>query len=143
MAQQNIDGLNRKAEAAKVSEVPARQIMYTKSILVIREGSKIYSAIKALDNYQCSGAPVVDAQNKLTGVISEYDLLLQAATKDIKDPIEYNKEAKFVGPDVTLKDLIVLFYKNKLKWAPVVDDHKKILGVVRRIDILTALIDQG
>lgn len=141
--QKNIDNLTAKASAAKVSDIEAIQLLKTKSLLVIREGTKIFSAIQALETHRVSGAPIVDAHNKISGVITEYDLLMQAATKDIREAITFNKDAIYVSPETKLKELIILFYKKKLKWVPVVDSSKKIIGIVHRIDILSTLIHQG
>jgi CBS domain-containing protein len=141
----NIDALalKEKAEAAKVSEIPVKKLIKTREVTVIREGTKIFSAIQALENHGISGAPVIDINNKLVGVITEYDLLLQAAIKDIRDVIEYNKEPLTVTMETKLIDAIAFFYKKRLKWCPVIDSNRRVLGVLNRIELLSALIKRG
>ena len=86
------------------------------------------------------GKPVpvlsVDFQNKMIGVISEYDLLIQASSRALTDPIKFNSKIISVYPETTLKDVLVILYKQKLKWMPVINKENYIKGVVSRIDVL-------
>jgi CBS domain-containing protein len=138
----SLNKLHEEAQKAKVSEIPAKNIMHRNPV-VIRHGTKIYSAVQTLATHNLSGATVVDGSDRMVGVISEYDLLLQTATKDVLDQIEYTKDALTIAPDMQMKDVIALFYKKRLRWAPVVDGSKNVLGVINRIDLLVKLLSKG
>jgi CBS domain-containing protein len=138
----NLDKLHQEAVRAKISEIPAKNIMNQK-VVVIRQGTKIYSAVQTLATHQLSGAPVVDNSNRMVGVVSEYDLLLQTATKDVLDQIEFNHEALIIPPEMLMKDVIVTFYKKRLRWAPVAGKDMKVQGIITRIDLLIKLLSKG
>jgi CBS-domain-containing membrane protein len=137
-----LNKLQEEAQRAKVSEIPAKNIM-NRTVVVIRQGTKIYSAVQTLATHHLSGAPVVDGAGKMVGVISEYDLLMQTATKDVLDQIEFTHDALMISPDMLMKDVIILFFKKRLRWAPVVGTDKHVQGVITRIDLLMKLLSKG
>jgi CBS domain-containing protein len=106
----------------------------------ITEGTKIYTAIQALVSHKVGSAPVVDRSGKLVGVISEHDLLLQTATRDVVEAIHFAKETITVTPETKLKDALILLYKNKVRRIPVIMKDRSVVGVVTRMDVLMKLI---
>lgn len=135
-------GLERKAAHAKVSKTPVSEFM-TQSVLNLSESTKIYHAIQGLKVHKISGAPVVDSLDRLVGIVSEHDLLMQAAIKDLGDNISYIKDVFTFSPETVLQDVLVVFYKKKYRIVPVVDKKKKLLGIVSRLDVLEQLIESG
>ncbi len=127
-----------KLVKANVADMPVVQFM-TKQVIPLYSDTTIRLAIHTFFKNQISGAPVVDQNGVLKGVVSEHDLLLQAAIKDLDSPIAYTSPAITVKVDAKLKDLIVLFYKKKIKRIPVVGAGQRVVGVVSRIDLLTQL----
>lgn len=121
------------------SNPEAREFM-NKNVMVIQDDFSIQSTIEMLKTHRISGAPVVDTQGKIVGIISEYDLLLQAASKDLKEKIEFNRDIKTILPTTRLKEVLVFFYKNKIRRLPVVDQNKKVRGIISRIDVLAAIL---
>ena len=51
--------------------------------MVLEENYTIKGTIEIFRVHKISEAPIVDFQKKIIGVISEYDLLIQAASKAI------------------------------------------------------------
>lgn len=134
--------LQAEAQRANVSDIEAKTFM-KKNVILIRDGTKIYSAVQTLSTHRISGAPVVDAGDRLIGVISEYDLLLQTALKDVLEPISFTKEVITISPETKIRDIIIIFYKKKLRWLPVVGADKKVEGIVTRLDVLNKLLSKG
>lgn len=134
-----IDKMKKVAEEKAISEAPAQSFM-TKQVLCISVGTRIYFAVKMLQTHRISGAPVVDNSGRLIGIVSDHDLLLQAATKDVSEPIEYRKEVLAIDVDTPLKEVIVHLYKTKYRRLPVIDSTRKVVGVVSRIDVLMKLL---
>ena len=132
--------LSEVAERKNVSLRPAHLFM-KKQVISITVGTRIYSAVKILQTHGISGAPVVDNSGTLIGVVSDYDLLLQAATRDVSEPIIYNKKVQFVEEETPVQDIIVILYKTKYRRLPVVDRFKKVVGIVSRVDVLMELLD--
>ncbi|MEK6556432.1 MAG: CBS domain-containing protein [Bdellovibrionota bacterium] len=137
-----LDKLQAEAQRAKVSEIQVKTFM-NRNLIKIREGTKIYSAVQTLATHKISGAPVVNANDQLIGIISEYDLLLQTALKDVLQPIEYTKNPVTVTPETAIKDVIIIFYKTKVRWLPVVGATHQVEGIVTRLDILNKLLSKG
>jgi CBS domain-containing protein len=131
--------LQRKAEDARISEVPAETFMFKKPVTV-QVGSKIFSTVQILKVHNVSGAAVVDSNNHLVGMISEYDLLLQAATRDVAEPITFNKEVFSINPKTTLREILVIFYKKKYRLIPVTDANHVLVGMISRSDVLHRLV---
>ncbi len=130
--------IQEKANDAHVADMPVAQFM-TKQVVPAHIGDSIRSVIHMFYKNQISGAPVLDNDGILKGVVSEHDLLLQAATKDLDSPIEFTSKVISVKVDAKLKDLVVIFYKQKIKRIPVVGAGQRVVGIVSRIDLLTQL----
>jgi predicted transcriptional regulator len=124
-----------KTEMANLGETPVLQFM-NEHVIMLKANYTLKSTIETFRVHHISGAPVVDYQNKIIGVISEYDLLIQASSRSLSDPIKFNSKIIGVYPETTLKDVLVILYKQKLKWMPVINKENYVQGVVSRIDVL-------
>ncbi len=123
-------------------------------------------AAELLGLWNVSGAPVVDEQGALMGVVSESDLLSEArkraaiprtAAFGVFLPVEdalrriYHEGATLqvagvmstnlttATPDTTLDDLGRMLVQRRINRIPVVDDAGKLVGIVTREDVLKAL----
>lgn len=124
-----------KTEQAQIGNSPASKFMDSR-VVTLKENYTIKSTIETFRLHHISGAPVIDSQGKILGVISEYDLLIQAASKSLSSFIEFKTQITAVNPESTLKEVLVILYKQKLKWMPVIDKDKYVKGVISRIDVL-------
>jgi predicted transcriptional regulator len=113
------------------------------------------TAALVLFHYEISGAPVVDADDTLIGVLSESDLLDKAAGTRLgfgraAAASERRRTAETVGqactrparvtsPDVTVREAATEMRDCGVAMLVVVDDSR-IVGVVTRHDILKTLI---
>lgn len=131
--------MKRVAEEQDLAETPVHEFM-SEPVLSITAGTRIYFAVKMLQTHKISGAPVVDNSGHLIGIVSDYDLLLQAATRDVSSPLEFRKEVLCVEMNTPLKEVIVHLYKTKYRRLPVVDPARRVVGVVSRIDVLMKLL---
>ena len=135
MNDKNHKNILEKADQAKLGDSPASQFMSTQ-FFTLKPNYTIKGTIETFRVHHISGAPVVDFQNKIIGVVSEYDLLILAASKLLSSPIEFKTNITSIYPETTLKDVLVIFYKQKLKWMPVINKEGFVQGVVTRIDVL-------
>lgn len=134
-----LNNLQKIAEVAKVSDTPATTIM-NPTVITVSTNQSIKSTILTLINKKISGAPVVDSNLKIVGVVTEYDLMMQAATKDLASPITYTTPAITVKAETTLKEILVILIKQKIKRLPVVDNNNTVIGIVARRDLLSLLM---
>ena len=124
----------------------------------------IHEAIYLIEQAGLSTLPVVDEEGKLVGVITEHDLIYAALPEyfemlhsisflpnlnqiqkrlremAFKPVSDYMKEALSVhldDEDLHIADLLI---RKRLKQIPVVDEEGHLVGVIRRIDILSRLV---
>jgi CBS domain-containing protein len=112
-----------------------------------------------LRDCRVSAFPVLDAHGKVTGVVSEADLLVKEAVLDepggvaglLAALLHHAAQAKAggvaaadlmtspavtIGPDNTVEQAARLMYDRKVKRLPVVDLAGRLVGIISRTDIL-------
>lgn len=122
----------------------AGQIMTTRLITVTPE-MNVMQAVKLLLKHRISGAPVVDQDRNLVGILSELDCINHITHRIVErlPPLEVGqlmtKSVETVPPDATLMTLADIFTTKRFRRLPVVDDKRRLLGQVSRRDVLWAL----
>ena len=119
----------------------------------------------ALREHRVSAFPVVDADEKVIGVVSEADMLTKEALGSepqgmpgmITGLLRHSEHAKAraitagdlmsspavtVTPDDTLEHAAKLMYTRKVKRLPVVDRDAHLAGIISRADVL-AIFDRS
>ena len=97
---------------------------------------------EALDDYQKSAKGknvimylyVVDEQEKILGIIDLKALLLADDNAPLKDVMI--DQVVSLRPDSTLKEASALFVRYGFRALPIIDDQRKILGVVPYRDVM-------
>jgi CBS-domain-containing membrane protein len=122
-------------------ETTAKDIM-TRDLIRATEDMTIEEALKVLINHRITGLPVVDKKGKMTGVVSEYDILSQiSASKKKKglifqDKINFSKKIEAIGEDMPLSKIVAEFIDTKYRRLPVVDSKGKLVGIITRRDLM-------
>lgn len=120
-----------------------REVMAT-GLLTLKPDIPIFQAISLLIKNRVSGAPVVDANYKLVGIISEKDCLRVFANEAffsegpgglVEDYM--SREVKTIDPDEDVFTAADIFLKHSFRRLPVVEDGN-LVGQVSRRDILMA-----
>jgi predicted transcriptional regulator len=135
MSDNNHKKILDKAQKANIGETPVAQFM-TSNVIVLKADFSVKTTIEIFRTHHINGAPVVDFQNMIIGVISEYDLLIQAASGLLSGRINFKTNITTIYSDTTLKEVLVILYKQKFKWMPVVNKENYVQGIVSRIDVL-------
>lgn len=105
-------------------------------------------AIRTLLRRGFSGAPVVDADGKLCGVVSERDCLRVLASAAFYNQPEgtvqahMTREVISVEPTADLFRILSIFEDNAVRRVPVVEDGR-VVGLITRRDLLRALSHVG
>ncbi len=139
-------------------------IMTPNPISVTRKTS-LKEAITIIAEKKISGLPVVDEQGKVTGIISESDLMWQETGVEpppyimlldsviyLQNPSRYDKEIhKALGQTVedvmsdrpitikahqSVKEAAKLMHDKKIRRLPVVDGEGKIVGIITQGDVV-------
>ncbi len=124
-----------------LASIPVSSIM-TPNPTMVKANASIRFAVQTLIEKKITGMPVVDDHDHLVGVVSENDLLLLAASGRMSRALQYTKDPDFIRADTTLKEALIKMIKYKRKWFTVLDDQKKIVGVIARCDLLKMLLEK-
>ena len=124
----------------------AKDIM-TKEVKTLKATTKVFEAIDLLLNHRISGAPVVDDQNVLLGIISEKDLLVSFDFLGRKNAEEVQvgefmtKDVVTYSEETPLDEISQVLVRKNIKRVPIVTNGK-VVGVVSRRDVLRGWRDR-
>jgi CBS domain-containing protein len=123
---------------SKVTQtITARDIM-TKDVLTFSIDSTLEEAADQLLRYRIHGAPVVDANGQLLGMVSFVDLVGRTG-ESVSDVMTPSPVA--ASPDSTATELATMMLDEMVHRVPVVDGWK-VIGIVSVTDILRLFIQQ-
>jgi CBS domain-containing protein len=122
----------------------ASEIM-ARSEATLAPDTDIYEALAQLLKSKLTGAPVVDAEGGLLGMLTERDCLkvLVGGALDgrpggrVSDYM--SSPAESVQPDASLYDVAHIFLTRSFRKLPVVDQEGRVVGQVSRRDLLVAI----
>lgn len=120
----------------------ARDIM-TEYIVSIRPTSSVRSAMERLLAERISGLPVVDEDEKLVGVITEFALLAIAYDSGVaNDTVDRHMttDVLTVAADDPIRKVADLFIVHRVRRVPVLAEGK-VVGLIARRDVLKALFE--
>ena len=107
--------------------------------------SDIYDALERLLKSRLTGAPVVDDDGMLLGMLTERDCLkvmLDGALDGLpraKVSDYMTSPAESITPTASLYDVAQIFLTRSYRKLPVVDRDGRVIGQVSRRDILVAI----
>jgi len=107
--------------------------------------TQVTKAVDFLLRHRVTGAPVVDSDGGIMGIITEKDLLklvtegIQGQPPTDATVAEYmSNDVVTVPPTVDIYYVAGIFLKNKFRRLPVVKDGK-IVGAITRYDLLRVI----
>ena len=116
----------------------------TKKLVTFRPETNVLEAINILLKNKISGAPVLDENGNIIGVLSEIDcmetLIQDSYYHESRGSVsEYMTEkVTTVDAQMGIVDLAEFFVQKHFRRLPVVD-HGKLVGQVSRRDVLKAI----
>ncbi|MDR2869355.1 MAG: chloride channel protein [Deferribacteraceae bacterium] len=128
-------------ELALLEQVKVRDIMVA-DIVVFQESTPFHKILDDIRNRPHEYFPVVDVEGKLTGIISLKDIkmiLFEDSLGDIvvAQDIGTREDIRSCTPQDTLAAALALMGEDGIGDLPVVDSSMKLVGLLRRADILT------
>jgi CBS domain-containing protein len=141
----------------KVSEIMRREVVR------VHPESPVTEVVQLLLDKDFTAVPVVDDENKLVGMVSDNDLLKRGGIKvtlslkratdpdfvqelhsQLKDPGRkvsevMTRDVVTVPPNIVLGKAAKLMVEKHLKRLPVVDDRRRLIGILGRLDILNTI----
>lgn len=145
----------------------AQDIM-TSEIITVQKEMPVSEFARLISEKKISGAPVVDEDNKLVGVVTENDLIDQAKKVHIptvmalfdsfvflENPERLEKDLKKMSAstvgdicsskivtariDTKLDELATIMAEKKVHTLPVLDDEGNMVGVIGKSDIIQTI----
>lgn len=131
------------------------QDLMTTDAVTVREGTSLKEAARLMAGKGISGLPVVDAEDRLVGIVTEADFVERTSHKEraglvkmLFDRDSRRLTADSVGgamtrkvlciePDATHAQAARVMEQGKVKRLPVVDEDGRLVGIVSRSDILS------
>jgi CBS domain-containing protein len=146
----------------------AKDIMTT-SIITLSPGMEIVAAAAILMDNHINGAPVVDENGDMVGILSRDDLITQQkklplpsyfVVLDALIPLHSSRQVEkelekiaattvesamtpdpvSVHPDTPVEDIATIMVDRKMHTIPVVDEEGRLVGIVGKEDILKTLL---
>jgi CBS domain-containing protein len=133
------------------------QDVMTRKVVVVNDSTPFKEVVRRMQESRVSALPVVDADGRLVGIVSEGDLILKEdpglegegyVFESRRHRTERQKAAGLVaaqlmttpvitvGPDATLGEAARLMHRHAVKRLPVVGPEGTVLGIVSRADLL-------
>jgi CBS domain-containing protein len=133
----------------------------TKTVVVVATETPFKEIARRLSEYRVAALPVVDARDRVVGIVSEADLLLKeedpvptrrrlfesrrAGTErrkagGVKASDVMTSPAVTIGPDAPLAVAAKQMHEGGFRSLPVVDEDGRVLGIVSRRDLLVAFL---
>jgi len=148
------------ARVRLAQKIPVSAVMTT-NVISVRPDADVHEVTRLLGENKVSGLPVVDAENGVIGLISEADVLSMTGVKRehtfrdvirhvLGEPVPGDRQgtrvqdfmtspAITVKPDTDLRDAARILDEKRIKRLPVVDDEKRLVGIISRADIVRAM----
>lgn len=108
-----------------------RDIMATNVISVLADGD-VEDAARLMAQHRISGLPVVDQNDKLVGLVTEYDLISKKGAR-IADVMTAGVIS--ITPDADVEQVAEVLASRRIRRVPVMDGSRMI-GIVSRSDLI-------
>ena len=125
--------------------IPTAAEMMTRRVVTLDPGLSIYEAMRMLLKKKISGAPVVDANGEMLGILSEKDCFKVLAAEAFDGVPEgcvrdfMTASVVTVKPEASIFDIVGLFLRSPFRRLPVIDEDGHLVGQISRRDVLSAI----
>ncbi len=125
-------------QSSEISLLTALDIM-TADVVSVGTNTTIEEAADLFELYGVSGLPVVDDEDRLLGMITEYDLLQSLRTLEMRGTVAdfMTTDTIAVEENATLVEIINTLLSSHIRYVPVARNGK-LVGMVSRRDFLFA-----
>ena len=126
---------------------PVKEIM-TRDLITLSNKASIAETIETMLTHQLGAIPLVDADEKLVGIVTERDIALSLAGIAGKDTVQDYMSPKVftTTPGTPLGDACKIMVRNSLRRIPIVGGEadiskaaKKLLGIITSTDVIRFL----
>lgn len=109
----------------------AAEVMTT-NVITVREKQTKQQAARLLSRHHISGLPVVNDENVVVGVVTEYDVISKKG-QTVGDIM--TRGVISITPDTDLEEVRLILVNERIKRLPVLDQGR-LVGIVSRADLV-------
>jgi acetoin utilization protein AcuB len=128
----------------------------TQKVITTGPEADVFEAYEKMTQNRIRHLPVIDADGRLIGIVTDRDIRSALPYSMIKDPIRtaeaekiknlkvmdiMTADPKTIGPHHTIQDALVLIQDLRVGALPVVDKEGKLKGILSVRDLLRAFIN--
>ena len=113
----------------------------------IGESQSVLDAAKRMEQLDIGAMPICGQDDRLKGMITDRDIVVKVLAHD-KDPASTmagelaQGTLAYVRADVPLDQALSLMQEHKVKRLPVIDENKRLCGMITEADIATHMPEQ-
>ncbi|MES2515994.1 MAG: IMP dehydrogenase, partial [Bacteroidota bacterium] len=124
-------------QAAHVRKVKRSESGMIVDPLTIQQTATISDAMNIMSENKIGGVPVVDADKKFVGIVTNRDLRFEKNLKRlVKEVMTPAAKAVTAVQGVTLKQAEEILQDHKIEKLPILDKNKKLIGLITYKDII-------
>ncbi|HKY36786.1 MAG TPA: CBS domain-containing protein [Polyangiaceae bacterium] len=119
--------------------VPARSLM-TPNVLTCLPGESLDQAARIFWERNCGAVPVVDAQGKLVGMLTDRNVCIAAYTQgrrltDISVETVMSRTAHAASVDDSIERVLEIMADAQVRRVPIVDAEHRLVGMIALADL--------
>ncbi len=127
----------------------ADQIMTT-DVVSLQPQASLAEAWRLFQEHRFRHVPICDQHQRVLGMLSDRDMLLQAVEnhnqvwreeKKISDI--FHDEVVSASPDTSIRQIAEVLFLRRIGAMPIVDGEGKLAGIITRSDILHLLVHEA
>ena len=124
-------------EAENVDRVKRYESALIKNPVTLKPTHKLKDALIFMEKYGVSGFPIIDNEEKLVGMLTKRDILLEEDPEKTISKIMTTPPLITGKPGITLNETISLFKEKKVEKLPIIDEKGKLQGLITIKDVLS------
>jgi CBS domain-containing protein len=148
----DVANLTERAVAARVPTLAAEPLMVVGRRLpvTVTPGTSVAACLRAIQRTGTGDSVfVTDEDGLLVGVLTERDIFGRLVGPDVAPGVDLDAsvdqymttDPRTLRLDGTVRDALDLMQSGRFRNVPVVDDDRRLVGVVRQVDILKFLAE--
>ncbi len=140
MAQEGGIGVLHKNMTIEEQAIKVRKVKRAESGMIIDpvtlpKDAKVIDAKNNMREHSIGGIPIVDANHKLIGIVTNRDLRFEKNDERAISEVMTSENLVTVGEGTSLQEAEVILQNNKIEKLPVVDKENTLVGLITFRDI--------
>jgi IMP dehydrogenase len=123
-------------EIEEITRVKQAEDLIEHHVLTVEADTTVGDVDRLMKTYGISGVPVME-HDRIIGIVSRRDLRGIVPSREQENIRRVmTSEPITVKPEITMEHALEVMYTNKVERLPVVDDDRRLLGIITMQDLL-------